>query len=189
MADTEFDLINRALTQCGANPIVAYDDSAEGIVAKLHYEATVRARLAARKWTFATEQYELNLLAATPRTRWAYAWQLPAEALKIWWIGTGPDSIVKFDHLGDKVFTDEGTGLFCEATFRQVEAKWPADFAEMMVAELGAIFARALPRDLELAKDFRAEAVELRGPIARSTDSMTRSTRRLRGSRLITVRR
>lgn len=189
MAETEFDIINRALTQVGANPIAAYDDSAEGVVAKLHYDPTVRARLASRKWTFATEQWELNKLLATPATRWAYGWQLPAELLKVWWVGTGPDSIVKFDHLGDKIFTDEGSGLFCEGTFRQVEAKWPADFTELIVTELGAIFARALPRDLELAKDFRAEAVELRGPVARSTDSMTRSTRRLRGSRLIAVRR
>jgi hypothetical protein len=189
MADTEFDIINRALVQCGANPIAAYDDSTEGVTAKLFYEATVAARLSARKWTFATEQWELNRLLSTPRTRWSVAWQLPTAALKVWWVGTGADSTVKFDHLGDKIFTDEGDILFCEATFRQVEAKWPADFTELIVTDLGAIFARAIPRDLELAKDFRAEAVELRGPIARSTDSMTRSTRRLRGSRLIAVRR
>lgn len=190
MVDTYIDICSRALTQAGASPITSFDEeTAEAIVAKNNYEAKVRAMLARRKWTFATEQWELNKLAAVPRARWSYAWQLPAEALKVWWVGPNSDCNVKFDHLGDKVFTDEIGPLFCEATFRQVEEKFPPDFTEDLVCELGAIFARALPRDLELARDFRSESVELRGPIARSTDSQTRSTRRLRGSRLIAVRR
>lgn len=188
MADTKIDIASRASIAVGANPITAFDGtSAEAVVAAQHYEATLERSLAGR-WRWATAQAVLNRLEATPVGRWAYGFQLPGNLLLLHTV-TRAGQPVAYDRYGDKVFANENDDLVADYTFRPDEAVFPPLFKFAFEVELQAVFAGAVVKDFDLAKGLRAEAEDVHWPKARAADAQQQTTRRVRPSRLIAVRR
>ena len=55
----------------GGDPIASFTDgTTESDLADAVYEDIVRAALTSSRWNFATKQFELNRLVATPVGRW-----------------------------------------------------------------------------------------------------------------------
>lgn len=186
MARTRIDVCNEALAMVGADPIAALDDgSAEGQQCSAHYESTLGTALtvpggAPMRWRFATSQIDLVRLAATPTGRWAYAYQAPPQLLQMHAVTQG-GAPVPFELYGDKVFSDQMDGLVADFTFRPDEAAWPPHFAGCFAQDLAAKLALALNRDQQLAEQLRRA---VGWPGARTADSQSRSSPRLRATRL-----
>lgn len=187
MADTQFDICNRALARVGGARITSFDDgSTEAQVCADEYEGLARQVIASHRWRFAADQRELQLLVDEPAGRWGYAWQLPADCLHLHAL-TRTDALVQFDRFGDKVFTDVGEGIVADFTFRAPEAMWPGNFVGAFVTDLAAKLALGLARDRSLAADLAAEAGRLWAR-ARNADSQQQTARRIPTGRLIGVR-
>jgi hypothetical protein len=190
MSQTKFDICNRALVRVGANVITDFVSAqAESVTAGREYEALVTGKLGgAYEWRFAMELADLGApLGDTPADKWTYAYNLPADLLVIRAIRRN-DLPIPFDRYGGKVMCDAQDGVVIEYTFRQVEAAFPAYFTEALVADLAAVFAVALNRDLDLAKTFRLEAGDLWAK-ARFADSKGRTAETFKASRVVAARR
>lgn len=187
MTQTAIDIINRALVRVGAGRIASLTDgSTEAATAAEEYEPLVRAKLTEHRWRFATAQWSLNRLTATPEGRWEHAWQAPPDALLINAV-TERDTLVPFDRYGDKIFTQRDGVLVADYCFRPDESRWPPYFASSVSAELAYAFALSIARDNSLA-DTLGRRLERTWAMARLADSQQQSTRRLSPTRFISVR-
>jgi len=189
MAQTKFDICNRALVRCGANKIADFGGaSAESVTAGLEYEALVTGKLGGTyEWRFAMELEDLGSpLVAVPADKWTYAYNLPADLLVIRAVRVA-DLRIPFDRYGGKIFCDAKDSVVIEYTFRQVESAFPPYFTDALVAELAAVFAVALNRDLDLARTFRVEAGD-RWAAARFADSKGRTAERFKANRVVAAR-
>lgn len=190
MARTAIDVCNEALAMVGAKRIAALNDgSAEGEVCSAHYETVVGAALtvpggAPMRWRFASKQARLAQMQATPESRWAYAYQMPPDLLRLHAV-TVDGHVIEHDTYGDKLFCDHPDRLVADYTFRAPEAGWPADFAAAVVQELALKLALSLNRDADLAKMLQS-TVNWAGP--RTADSQARTSHRIRATRLTGAR-
>lgn len=188
MARSDIDICNRALARVGADDIASLaDESAEARACAREYEETLLAALTAPggkpfRWSFATTQKALSRLTATPVARYAYAWQVEPNTLVIHAILVNSVPI-EFTRLDDNIFCDADADVIAEYTFRAAESGLPAYFVEALTTDLAAKLAVGLNRDMQLARDLKAEALEDWAG-ARSADSQARTSRRVHANRL-----
>lgn len=196
VAQTKFDICNRALDLVGASGIDDFEsNSAESESAARHYEALVEERLTgtmpdggAIEWRFCMELADLGSPAADPPAdKWSYAYTLPADLLAIRAVRVS-DLAIEFDRYGTKLMCDAAENVVIEYTFRQVEESWAPYFRTAIVSELASVFALSLGRDLELSQYYRREANGL-WAAARFADSKGRTAERVKASRIVAARR
>lgn len=189
MADTQFDICNRALTKVGGNVIASFDDgTTEATACGQHYERSVRQHLAKHPWRFASGLASLGApLQATPVALWKRAWQLPADLLTLFGVYRGDKPIV-YDRFGLMIFTDEDADLVAEYTFRVDESRFPPYFVAGLEQDLAATLALVLRRDHALARELRQYAELVLWPAARYLDSQAQTARGVRASRLRAAR-
>jgi hypothetical protein len=189
MSQTKFDICSRALVRVKCKPIASFDDGiAESDVAGQEYGPLVEAELAAHRWRFAAKLAALNRLSETPLERWSYYFQLPDDLLMLHAVFAG-GAAVPYDRYQDRVACDAAENVVAEYAYRPPENLWPAYFVEAITTRLGAVFARALARDDDLAKRLTDECDKVLLPRARNLDSQQQTTRRLPPSRLVAARR
>lgn len=193
MAFTAIDIGNQALALVGSQPIAAFDDgSAEGQQLAAHYEVVVREGLTTpgrkpMRWSFATAQEALTKLSAAPLARWNFAYQRPTDTLAMHAV-TQNDQPLRYAIQGDQILCDEDnttTDLIADFTFRALEDAWPPYFLTCIVGELAMRLAVGLNENRGLANTLRP-MVDWAG--ARTADSQTRSSPRMRARRLISAR-
>lgn len=139
----QMTIVNRALVaELGANAIASLDDNATAAKAcKLEYQALVDELLEGFDWNFASRRAaSMPPLAVGPTWDFAYAFQLPADCLKV--RETSLDEATTGD--GDR-WAREGSTLLCDRstvsiryTARVVEGLWSAAFATAVVLALSA---------------------------------------------------
>lgn len=193
MAFTQIDIGNQALAMVGSAPIAAWDDgSAEGQQIGQHYEVLVGLALtspggAPMRWSFATRQDTLTKLAGTPEARYAFAYQIPADVLRLHAV-TQNGMPIRYAIHSDAILTDQDNALnpiVADYTFRAQEPTWPPDFTACFVHELASRLALGLNENRALANALK-QAADWRG--ARTADSQSHTSPRLRATRLTSAR-
>ena len=188
-ANSAIDIAARALTLIGANPISSFADaSTEATIANNMYEDVARSSLCATRWRFATNQAQLNALAAAPTGRFDIAHQLPNDLLMLHAV-TVNDLLVQYSVYGDKVFSDTTASdvVVADYTFRASEVDWPSYFTLAVQFQLAAIFASSIARDDGLTQVMETKADRLMAK-ARNLDSQQQTTRKLVTNRFRTER-
>jgi hypothetical protein len=83
MAD-ETSICNLALAKLGVSPIMALtDDSKQAQFCSRFYAQTRDEVLQSHRWNFSMKREVLNRLATPPLFGWQYAYQLPADCLRV----------------------------------------------------------------------------------------------------------
>lgn len=185
---SDIALCSRALLKIGAQTIAALDDgSAEAEVAANLYPGIRDAMLAGFPWRFATAQATLPQLAAKPVADWLFAYQLPADLLRVLSAGSPYfGSGLAFHVLGEQLHCN-AQSVTLTYLRRAAESEFPAHFAEALVARLAAEFALPLTEDANRAQLLYGLADSV-ARSARNTDSQQSTPRALADFPLVATR-
>lgn len=189
VANSAIDICSRALILIGAEPITSFNDNTtEALVAVNMYEDVAQASLCNTRWSFATEQAQLNRLTDEPTGRYDAAYQLPSNLLMLNAI-TVNDNKTKHRIYGDKVFTNTSAAdeVIADYIYRADESDWPSFFTLAVEYALAAIFASSIARNEGLTQIMEVKANNLMAK-ARNLDSQQNTTQKLTTSRFITER-
>ena len=97
MADSKFDICNKALVLVGANTISSFtQNTTESKVANQLYESTLENLLTRCRWRFASKQAQLSKNTANPDARYDSSYALPNDAHIIHTVTVG-DDVIKYD--------------------------------------------------------------------------------------------
>lgn len=138
MAISKTELVNKALTLVGANPITNLDtdDTQNAKVVNRVYEISLRAILSECKWNFATTRKLLSSVSTTLDwydTGETYIYQKPVDCIRIF--GTNdPDATWREE--GDYIISDtQGLGIRY-VYYLDIPSKYPASFVEAFIDKL-----------------------------------------------------
>ncbi|MBK9156745.1 MAG: hypothetical protein IPM11_01215 [Micropruina sp.] len=178
-------VINNGLRLISANLIADPDEDTESArQAKSVYESVVRAELENHPWTFAKSQVSLPANADAPLFRFAYAYNLPADFIRLVelesrWVfsvirDVDVDPVPPYELHGRAIFTDLGAPLSI-AYIRDVSddpTTWTALFGKVVSAALAVELAMPLTKsegmvslaeklyEKELARARRSSAIQ-----------------------------
>jgi len=139
MAISKVELINKALTLCGANPITSIDDSSNNArIVNRVYESSLRSILSECKWSFATKRRLLSKIATADEPEWshtneAYYYQVPADVIRIF--GSN-DSNAEWRLEGDMIASDTDALGIEYVYFHEDPSKYSASFIEALADKL-----------------------------------------------------
>ena len=131
------EIVNKALTLVGANPIVNLDDDTQNArVTNRVYELSLRSILSECQWNFATRRKLLATVSTTLEwydTSEIYVYQRPTLCIRIF--GTNDDSAIWREE-GDYIISDtSGLGVRY-VYFHDEPSKYPAFFVEAFIDKL-----------------------------------------------------
>lgn len=172
MAD-ETSIANLALAKLGISPIMALtDDSKQAQFANRFYAQTRDEVLSSHRWNFAMRRAALNRLATAPDFEWEFAYQLPADCLRVVQLNGYEPSEAQgtFAVEADQLFTDAE-----EAQVRYIArvtdgSLYPALFSQALATLLASRLAGPLTGSRELPSVMLEEYEGLTGPKARMAD-------------------
>ncbi|CAA7621184.1 hypothetical protein [Magnetospirillum sp. UT-4] len=140
MALSSIALCARALLKLGCATIASFDEgTAESEVAANLYPSTRDALLSAHRWTFALGQATLPRLSGVPVADYDYAYQLPADFLRV--ISAGADRGRGLDYrLMERRLHTNADQVVLTYIFRPDEMAFPPFFDQVLIARLAAEF-------------------------------------------------
>ena len=189
MADSKFDICNKALVLVGANTISSFtQNTTESKVANQLYESTLENLLTRCRWRFASKQAQLSKNATNPDARYDSSYALPSDAHIIHTVTVG-DDIIKYDRYGQNLFTNTTSSdtVIADYTFQPSESIFPPYFKQTLVFELASLFAGAIARNDQLSELYHKRSIAQLA-IAKATDGQAQTTRRLNVDRFRNVR-
>lgn len=172
MAD-ETSIANLALAKLGISPIMALtDDSKQAQFANRFFAQTRDEVLSSHRWNFAMRRSALNRLANAPAFEWEFAYQLPADCLRVVQLnGYDPNEQQgTFAVEADQLFTDAE-----EAHVRYIAritdgSLYPPLFVHALATLLASRLAGPLTGSRELPSALMEEYMVITGPKARLAD-------------------
>ena len=189
MADSKFDICNKALVLVGANTISSFtQNTTESKVANQLYESTLENLLTRCRWRFASKQAQLSKNIANPDARYDSSYALPNDAHIIHTVTVG-DDVIKYDRYGQNLFTNTTSSdtVIADYTFQPSESIFPPYFKQTLVFELASLFAGAIARNDQLSELYHKRSIAQLA-IAKATDGQAQTTRRLNVDRFRNVR-
>ncbi len=189
MADSKFDICNKALVLVGANTISSFtQNTTESNVAGQLYESTLENLLTRCRWRFASKQAQLSKNTTNPDARYDSSYALPSDAHIIHTVTVG-DDIIKYDRYGQNLFTNTTSSdtVIADYTFQPSESIFPPYFKQTLVFELASLFAGAIARNDQLSELYHKRSIAQLA-IAKATDGQAQTTRRLNVDRFRNVR-
>lgn len=172
MALSKTDIINKALTLVGANPVVSIDDDTNNarILSRV-YESALRSILSECKWNFATVRVLLSV--STDTLDWydtgeGVIYIKPTDVVRIFGVSS-PSA--RWREEGDYIVSDtSGLGIRY-VKFLDTPSKYTADFITAFVDKLCSEIAYALVNSQSLGERYKQlyESVSL--PKAMSSNS------------------
>lgn len=141
---TPLAICSAALLMIGADEISSFDEgSREAKLCANLYDTTRDELLQLYPWRFAVGQVQLARLTDSPLFGYRYAYQLPADMLRL--IGT--DNDLTYRVFENRLFSD-ASSLRITYLFRVSEARLPAYFVRTVELKMAEILAIALQEDL-----------------------------------------
>ena len=180
MADSKFDICNKAMVLVGANTITSFtENTTESKVAGQLYESTLENLITRCRWRFASKQTQLSKNTTNPDARYESSYALPADALVIHTV-TVADDVIKYDRYGQNLFTDTTSSdtVIADYTFQPSESDFPPYFKQTLVFELASLFAGAIARNDQLSELYHKRAIAQLA-IAKGLDAQAQTTRRM----------
>jgi hypothetical protein len=152
---TNIEIINLALSDCGAAQIAALtDDLPEARQAKAKYVAIRDAVLECREWTFAKRRILLAQDMTTPVFGYTYQYVVPSNVIRVVRVYAGDDLCEDWVREGWRVLTDDATPIYAEVLVRVDEGEFSPGMVLVLAARLTAAMAIPLTENRQLAKDF-----------------------------------
>lgn len=142
---TKIDIASNALLLIGDNPISSFSDAGAGAqVAANIYPETYRSMLAEHPWSFAMKEQVLSRLSQTPdaRTNYSYAYQLPADLIRVWSIMDHSSYTI----VGSLLYSNQ-TSLLCRYIAEVDETELPPHFVTALQYKLASDFAVSVTED------------------------------------------
>lgn len=174
MAITKTELVNKALTLVGANPVVSLDDDTNNArVVNRVYEISLKSILSECKWNFCTKRALLSILTDTLSwydTGETIVYQKPTDMIRIF--GTN-DADAKWREEGDYIISDT-TSLGVRYTYYlDTPAKYPPAFIEAFIDKLCSDIAYMIVNSQTLGDKYYKLYTESSLPKAMSNDAQT----------------
>lgn len=141
MIYTDLSLCSKALLKIGAQTITSFEDgTAEADVAANLYPIIRDGLLSSYPWSFAVCQKRLARLESAPLADYQYAYQLPADILRIISAGVGTRGKgMEYRVCENKIYTNSPE-VILTYIYRVGEELFPTFFSEILVSKLAAEF-------------------------------------------------
>ena len=174
MSISKTELVNKALTQVGANPIVNLDDSSQNArVVNRVYEIALRSVLSECKWNFATKRLSLTVSADTLDwydTGEVYVYKKPADMIRIFGVSsTG----VTWREEQDYIISDTANLGIRYVYFLDNPTKYTAKFVDALIDKLCSDIAYMIVNSASLGELYLKKYTEITLPAAISANSQT----------------
>ena len=176
MATSRTELVNKALTLVGANPIVNIDDDTNNArIVNRVYEISLKSILSECQWNFATKRKLLSSVSVTLEwydTGEVYVYQKPNLCVRIF--GTSSPTATWREE-GDYIISDT-SGLGVRYVFYHNEpSKYPAFFTEAFIDKLCSDIAFMILNSKSTAESFleKFEKVSLTKALAENAQTGT----------------
>lgn len=141
MALSSIALCSRALLKIGANTIASFDEgTAESEVAANLYPSVRDGLISAYPWSFATGQMTLAKLVATPVADFDFAYQLPADFLRVLSAGVSGRGRGIDYRIAERRLHTNTDGVTLTYIFRPDETEFPPFFDQVLIARLSTEF-------------------------------------------------
>jgi hypothetical protein len=158
---TAIEIINFALSDCGATLIATLDDDLpEARTAKAKYAAIRDAVIEDREWTFAKKRVELSKMADVPAFGYAYQYVIPSDCIRVIRVydaaGVETSTPMQADEWvreGYAVLTNEDAPIYAELLMRAGEGSFSPGMVLALAARLTSAFAVPLTENRQLKKD------------------------------------
>lgn len=188
---SETDLFNDALGMIGQNPIrMAGDGSVSSNRCNTFYTPLRKGLLRSHRWNFAERRVQLAQLSTGPTFGYTYAYQLPADCLRVWeYNGAGVQTSGFIDYYGlgtryQPMFKVEGKSLVSHDSQAFVvyshdinnPSLWDALFYQVIVTWLASKLAASIPKNDTKADSLMKQAVNVLLPMALAADGQEGST-------------
>lgn len=162
MAVTDIEIVNLALSDCGVDPITAFDDATPAArQAKAKYVPIRDAVLEDREWTFAKSRLLLAEDPNVPVFGYAYAYIIPSNVIRVCrcYQGQGgtdvtPPYVEDWVREGWRILTGQAAPVYAEVILRVGEGSFSPGMVLALAARLTSAFAIPLTENRQLAKDF-----------------------------------
>lgn len=181
MSDPRLDIVNRALSAVGEDPLATLTP---GMVmsnaALLHYDSIVAEELENGDWKFASKtETSPSLLTALAGNPLKYQWQIPSDSEEIQAVlHCGRPLDGEFYQIeGEVIRCAFNSNITIKYSFRPSEDVWPQRFQRIIVQRLEAIFLRVVERYSEAQE--RDEDTAVRTQIAKHTEARQQRNRPL----------
>lgn len=172
MSLSKTDILNKALTQIGAAPIINIDDDANNarILSRV-YEGALRSILGECKWNFATKRALLSLSADV--LSWydlgeVYVYQKPIDMIKIFGTSFSP-SVWREE--GDYIVSDTASLGLRYVYYLDDPTKYPSYFIDAFIDKLCSDICYAIVNSAQLAEKFKQLYESISLPKAMSSNS------------------
>lgn len=155
---SDVEICNLALVELGDYTITSLTEDTE-VARKCNALFAHLRKSAIRRhpWNFAADQAELAQLDETPLFGFAYAYQLPADCLRV----LGMDAYyLKYKVRGRKLYTDESTAKISYLKDIEDTTQWDAAFVVAFGKYLASELAWSLTNSRTLKADLRQEYLD-----------------------------
>jgi hypothetical protein len=165
---SKIQLISNALILIGDLPITSLVGNTRAqTVANNLYDNIVHNELTKYRWGFARKKAQLSKINETPvGIEYSTMYQLPSDLLVF--IKINPS--INYQILGDRVYCNTESNLYCDYIYTVSESVWPAYFSKMVEYALAKDFAMSI-RDSASTKQLMNEEYINASNMARYTDS------------------
>ena len=141
---TKIEICTTSLLMVGADEITSFEDETREAKLCANLYPTIRDDLLqSHVWRFSVGQASLNRLVSAPLFGYSYAFQLPANHLRL--VGKN-NSALKHEILEDKLYCN-ALEVLINYQFTPSEVRYPAYFVKALELEMAAILAVALIED------------------------------------------
>jgi len=183
MATSATEICNIAISWVAGNRLTSLDDddSTEAILCRANYDASRKATLESREWTFAQKRARLNHLVETPSFGFRYLFALPADCLRVNSVETSRNKDIIYVVEDSQILSDESE-LDIKYTFNQKNTN---KFSALFTEALGAHIAAKICVPLTESRTLMADLLQLFGDMiqeATAADSLQGSRERLKRS-------
>lgn len=182
---SDIDIASNALLLIGDEPISAFTEAGAGATAAANlYANSYEQLLSEHPWSFAFKEQNLSRLSQVPdaKTNYKYAFQLPADLIRLWAIIPHSDYII----IGSLLYSNS-TELLARYIFKPAESGLPPHFVEALQYKLASDFAISVTEDRVKAEYYTAKADRAMSK-AKSVDSQGRPQQAIIDSPFIDVR-
>lgn len=181
-ATTPVQIWNEAISHVGGNRVLTENDtSEEGRLCRVFYASLRDALLRSHKWNFARARAELGRLADAPAFDWNYAFQLPADLLRVIEFNgseTTDEAADDFEIEGVQLLTDAETARIVYIRRIEDTSQMDALFVRVLALQLGAAISRKLTGSETTSEKLLNEATKAMAPARRVDSNEPRSRRR-----------
>lgn len=178
MANSQTDIINKALVLVGGATITSINDNSPNAIALSNvYELSLQSILSECKWNFCTKRFKPSVLSSSSSTYPAFLYPgevsvyvLPSDVIRIW--TTNPENAVIREESGNLISDTVGLGIVY-TFFDDDPSDYPSYFLDAFIDKLCSDIAYLIINSSAIAESFikKYETVSL--PKAVSANSQT----------------